>query len=104
MIIRGTMKKVITEENALRNTVDIIKDIFEKDLDDREKLFNIRRRIAETFNENAKGEEYIWPFRLEGVLIKENNNWVFKYLQFAFPFDYFFEGKTEASSLIEVNI
>lgn len=104
IIIRGTMKKVITEENALRNTVDIIKDIFERDLDDREKLFNIRRRIAETFKENARGEEYIWPFRLEGVLIKENNNWVFKYLQFAFPFDYILEGKTEASSLIERNI
>ena len=104
IVIRGTMKKVITEENALRNTVDIIKDIFERDLDDREKLFNIRRRIAETFKENARGEEYIWPFRLEGVLIKENNNWVFKYLQFAFPFNYFLEGKTEAASLIEENI
>lgn len=104
IIIRGTMEKVITEETALRNTVDIIKDIFERDMDDREKLFNIRRRIAETFKENARGHEYIWPFRLEGVLIKENNNWVFKYLQFAFPFDYFFEGKTEASSLIDGNI
>ena len=104
IIIRGTMKKVITEENALRNTVDIIKDIFERDLSDRERLFSIRNRIAETFKENARGEEYIWPFRLEGVLIKENNNWIFKYLQFAFPFNYILEGKTEAASLIEGNI
>lgn len=100
IVISGTMKKVISEEEFFENTVNTIKDIFNKDLNDKEKLFNIRRRIAETFKENAKGEEYIWPFRLEGVLIKENNNWVFKYLQFAFPFYYILEGKTEAASLI----
>jgi len=100
IVISGAMKKVISEEESFENTVDIIKDIFNKNLDDKEKLFNIRRRIAETFKENARGEEYIWPFRLEGVLIKENNNWVFKYLQFAFPFNYILEGKTEAASLI----
>jgi len=72
-----------------------------KDLNDKEKLFNIRRRIAETFKENAKGENCIWPFRLEGVLIKEHNKWVFKYLQFTFPFNYILEGKTEAASLIK---
>lgn len=100
IVISGAMKKVISEEESFENTVNTIKDIFNKDLNDKEKLFNIRRRIAETFKENTKGEEYIWPFRLEGVLIKENNNWVFKYLQFAFPFYYILEGKTEAASLI----
>lgn len=100
IVISGAMKKVISEEESFENTVNTIKDIFNKDLNDKEKLFNIRRRIAETFKENAKGKEYIWPFRLEGVLIKENNNWVFKYLQFAFPFYYILEGKTEAASLI----
>lgn len=104
IVISGAMKKVISEEESFKNTVNTIKDIFNKDLNDKEKLFNIRRRIAETFKENAKGEEYVWPFRLEGVLIKENNNWVFKYLQFAFPFYYILEGKTEAASLIEENI
>ncbi|GAA0772457.1 hypothetical protein GCM10008908_18770 [Clostridium subterminale] len=104
IVISGTMKKVISEEEFFENTVNTIKDIFNNNLDDKEKLFNIRRRIAETFKENAKGEEYVWPFRLEGVLIKENNNWVFKYLQFAFPFYYILEGKTEAASLIEENI
>ncbi|WP_346900127.1 hypothetical protein [Clostridium sp. UBA7503] len=103
VVIRGTMEKVISEEESFENTVNKIKDIFNKDLDDKEKLFNIRRRIAETFKENAKGEDYIWPFRLEGVLIKENNKWVFKYLQFAFPFNYILEGKTEAASLIKKN-
>jgi len=104
IVISGAMKKVISEEESFENTVNTIKDIFNNNLDDKEKLFNIRRRITETFKENAKGEEYVWPFRLEGVLIKENNNWVFKYLQFAFPFYYILEGKTEAASLIEENI
>ncbi len=104
IVIRGTMKKMNSEEESFENTMNTIKDIFNKNLGDKEKLFNIRRRIAETFKENAKGEEYIWPFRLEGVLIEENNNWVFKYLQFTFPFDYILEEKTEAASLIEENI
>ena len=101
IVTHGTMKKVISENSALENTVDIIKNIFTSDLDNKDKLFNVRRRIADTLKENAKGEEYIWPFRFEAVLIREKRNWVFKYLQFSLPFSWFLEGKTEASSLIK---
>lgn len=94
----GTMKKVISENSALENTVDIIKNIFTSNLDDKAKLFNVRRRISETLRENARGEEYIWPFRFEAVLIRETENWVFKYLQFSLPFNWMLEGKTDASS------
>ena len=93
----GTMKKVISENSAFENTVNIIKNIFTSDIDDKDKLFNVRRRIADTLKENAKGEEYIWPFRFEAVLIREKQNWVFKYLQFSLPFNWFLEGKTEAA-------
>ncbi|MEG0773079.1 hypothetical protein [Clostridium sp.] len=101
VVTHGIMKKEISEKDAFENTVDIINNIFESDLNDKDKLFNIRRRIADTFKENARGEEYVWPFRLEGVLIRENGNWVFKYLQFSLPFNYILEGKTEAASRIE---
>ena len=97
IVTHGTMKKVISEENAFENTVNIIKDIFASDVDDKEKLFRIRRKIAGTFKENAKGEEYVWPFRFEAVVIKEKDKWVFKYLQFSFPFNWILEGKTDAS-------
>jgi hypothetical protein len=101
VVTNGIMKKEISEKDAFENTVDIIKNIFESDLSDKDKLFNVRRRIADTFKENARGEEYVWPFRFEGILIRENENWVFKYLQFSLPFNYILEGKTEAASRIE---
>lgn len=104
IVTHGTMKKVISEENAFEDTVNIIENIFTSDVDDKEKLFKIRRRIAGTFKENAKGEDYVWPFRLEAVVTKEKDKWVFKYLQFSFPFNNILEGKTDAASELERNI
>jgi hypothetical protein len=101
IVTHGTMKKVISEENAFENTVDIIKNIFASDLKDKDKLFNVRRRIADTFKENVKGEEYVWPFRFEAVLAREGGCLVFKYLQFSLPFSWFLEGKTEAATVLE---
>lgn len=100
----GIMKKTMDEKNAFENTINIINDIFASGLDDRDKLFNIRRRITDTLKENAKGENYVWPFRFEGVLIKDKEDWVFKYVQFSLPFNYILEGKTEAASILEKNI
>ncbi|MGK0466741.1 nuclear transport factor 2 family protein [Clostridium sp.] len=99
----GTMKKTISESSSFLNTINTIENIFTTDLDDKDKLFNIRRKIAGTFKENAKGEEYIWPFRFEAVIIREKENWVFKYLQFSLSFDWSLEGKTDAS-ILEKNI
>ena len=101
IVTHGTMKKVMSENSAFENTVDIINNIFTSDLDDKEKLFNVRRRIAETLKENSRGNKYVWPFRFEAVLIRENQNWVFKYLQFSLPFNWLLEGKTEAASIME---
>lgn len=100
LVTHGTMKKVISEENAFESTVNIIEDIFTSDVDDKEKLFKIRKRIAGTFKENAKGEEYVWPFRFEAVVTKEKDKWVFKYLQFSLPFNWILEGKTDASQAV----
>lgn len=100
----GIMKKSLSEDNAFENTINIIKDIFTSNLDDKDKLFNIRRRIAITLKENAKGQEYSWPFRFEAAIIKEKDNWRFKYLQFSLPFNWFLEGKTEAASVLEKGI
>jgi hypothetical protein len=100
VVTHGTMKKVISETSAFENTVDIIKNIFTSDLNDKDKLFNVRRRIADTLKENARGEEYVWPFRFEALVIKEKDKWVFKYLQFSLPFSWFLEGKTEACEVV----
>lgn len=99
LITNGVMKKEMDEENAYENTINIINNIFKSDLEDRDKLFNIRRRITDTLKETAKGEKYVWPFRFEALLIKDKENWVFKYVQFSLPFNYKLEGKTEAAVL-----
>lgn len=104
VVSHGTMKKVISESSSFVNAINTIEDIFTTDLEDKDKLFNIRRKIAGTFKENAKGEEYIWPFRFEAVIIREKDNWVFKYLQFSLSFDWSLEGKTDAASILEKNI
>ncbi len=104
IVTQGIMKKNMNEKKALEDTINMINDIFASNLEDRDKLFNIRRRIADTLKENAKGERYTWPFRFEGMLIKEKQDWVFKYLQFSLPFNYILEGKTEAASIPEKNI
>jgi hypothetical protein len=104
IVTHGIMKKVISEKNAFENTINAMENIFASNLDDKEKLFSIRRRIAGTFKENAKGEDYVWPFRFEGLIIKEKDNWVFKYLQFSLPFNWILEGKTDAASILEKNI
>ena len=101
VVTHGTMKKEISENCAFENTVGIINNIFTSDLNDKDKLFNVRRRISDTLKENARGEEYVWPFRFEAVVIKEEDKWKFKYLQFSLPFSWFLEGKTEASTLLE---
>lgn len=103
VVSHGIMKKVISESRSFVNAINTIENIFTTDLDDKDKLFNIRRKIAGTLKENAKGEEYIWPFRFEAVIIREKDNFVFKYLQFSLSFDWSLEGKTDASSL-EKNI
>lgn len=100
LITNGTFKKVIPESNAVENTVELIKNIYNSNLDDKYKLFKIRRSIAEMLKENARGEEYVWHLRFEAVLVKEDNNWVFKYLQFSLPFNFILEGKTEAASAL----
>jgi hypothetical protein len=99
VVSHGTMKKVISESSSFVNAINTIENIFTTDLDDKDKLFNIRRKIAGTFKENAKGEEYIWPFRFEAVIIREKDNFVFKYLQFSLSFDWSLEGKTDACIL-----
>ena len=101
IVTHGTMRKVMSEECAFENAVDMIKNIFTSDLSDKDKLFNVRRRISDTFKENARGEEYVWPFRFEAVLIREKENFVLKYLQFSLPFSWFLEGKTEAATVLE---
>jgi len=99
----GTITENLDEEAALKKQYDSIKGIIESDIAPKEKLFKIRRNISMTLKEIAKGEEHLWPFRLEGVLVKENGSWKFHYLQFSFPFYYIYEGLREDVLLVNVH-
>jgi len=88
----GYLKKTMNEEEALKRQIDNIKRIYYKEASPKEKLFEIRENISLALKEIEKGNEYIWPFRLEGVLLKHNGSWKFDYMQFSFPFYYILEG------------
>ena len=91
----GTIMKHLDEETALKKQYDNIKEIFQSEADSRDKLFNIRKNISMTLKEIAKGEDYQWPIKIEGVLVKDQGSWKFHYLQFSFPFYFILEGLRE---------
>lgn len=92
----GLFKKNMTEEDIFNKAKVDIDKICEKNVDDKEKLFRIRRTITGAVKENIVGEEFVWPFRFEGILVNKDNRWVFEYTQFSYPFDMILEGKTDA--------
>ncbi len=91
----GTIMKNLNEEAALKKQYANIKEIIKSEADPKDKLFNIRKNISVTLKEIAIGEDYSWPIKLEGVLVKENGQWKFHYLQFSFPFYFILEGLRE---------
>ena len=93
----GTVMKQLEEAVALKKQYDNIKGIIESEATPKDKLFSIRKNISMTLKEIAKGEEYQWPIKIEGVLAKDQGNWKFHYLQFSFPFYYILEGLREES-------
>jgi hypothetical protein len=97
----GIIKRRITEEDALKGVKEYMDGMAESGLSDREKLFNIRRSIAAALKETARGEEYIWPLRFEGVLAKEEGRWVFRHMQLSFPFSVMLENKNYSEVLVK---
>lgn len=97
----GIVRKNISGQIAFDNAAEKVKGYFDAGMSDKDKLFSIRRTIAWALKESARGEEYLWPFRLEGVLSRVNGRWVFKYMQFSYPFNYILEGKDDIMALIK---
>lgn len=65
----GVFRKVITESEALEHLVAFIKETESSQIDDKEKLFRIRRSIAEMLKENARacGREREMAFQISAV-------------------------------------
>lgn len=93
----GMIRRHIKEDEAFESALKEIKNIFDSEEEDKERLFKIRRIASGIIKENYIGEEYLWPVRFEAVLHKRNDKWLFRYIQISFPFNIILEGKTDAS-------
>jgi len=62
-------------------------------IDNKTKLFKIRRDIALTYKEMAFGYTFTWPIRLHGVIEKKNDDWVIKHLHSVDFFNVILEDK-----------
>lgn len=101
VITGGYIKKYIKEEDVLKKQMENIEAILAKQLPPKDKLFEIRRNISMTLKEAEKGEEYIWPFRMEGVLLRDSDGWKFNHLQFSHPFYWILEGLRDSHLISE---
>lgn len=89
----GMAKNTLTEKEACDKQVEDLKRIFNEDACAKEKLFRIQRNISIMQKELSKGENYVWPFRIEGVMVKRNGKWLIHSMQFSYPFYWILEGK-----------
>lgn len=91
--INGIAKKSLSENEACDKQVEDLKKIFDVDACAKEKLFRIQRNISIMQKEVSKGENFVWPFRLEGVMVKRDSKWMIHCLHFSYPFNWILEGK-----------
>jgi hypothetical protein len=89
----GHTKKVMQEESLRRKLHQEIMEIFEKDLSEKEKMFNIRRQMSFYEKEISLGPEFLWPFRAFVVYEKKDRGYLLKMVQFSYPMDLILEGK-----------
>ncbi len=55
------------------------------DMDNKTKLLEMMNGISNTMMETNKGDDYTWPVRITGFIVKENNHWRFKHIHFSYP-------------------
>lgn len=96
----GLLKKTISRGDLFKSAAEYVKAVLYSDVPDREKLFKAERAAANAQWQAAMGENYVWPFRWEGLLSKQNDTFTFKYLQFSFSLNILLEGKTDEAIFI----
>jgi len=83
VITLGNISNRISESDQIEKAITIVKKVLNKEEKSQENVFIAARTIADTLREIDKGEDYVWPFRFTGVLIKEDNTWRFHQMQFS---------------------
>jgi len=97
----GMVKKNLSDNEAALKEIDNIMNIFNKNISSKEKLFQIQRNIALMINETEGNQEFIWPIRFEGMLVRTEDKWSFHSIQFSFPYGLILEGKYDVPLIEE---
>ncbi|MDP5276037.1 hypothetical protein [Chengkuizengella axinellae] len=92
IVTSGILKKIINSEELLQNEWKLVKETLQKEGKGEDKLFEAQKQIAYTLKELSFGDESLWEFRFEALVIKENEQWKFHNIQFTFPILDMFEG------------
>ena len=88
--ICGTVYEKMTTDSYNKFRLSLVNDVIKRDdLDDKTKLIEILSGISNTLMETNKGDDYFWPVRITGYLIRENENWKFKHIHFSYPIEFY---------------
>lgn len=93
--ICGTVYEKMTSDSYNTFRLSLVSDVLKReDLDDKTKLIEILSGISNTLMETNKGDDYFWPVRITGYLIKEKENWKFKHIHFSYPIEFYPQVRT----------
>lgn len=95
----GIIKQRLTEDELAERALEELQNLFQANLDSKEKLFAAHRSIAYALKESAAGEDYTCPLRMTAVIINLGTGPVFHRIHFSFPFNWIFEGKIDSISI-----
>lgn len=91
-ITTGYLNRHVTQNQAIIEEVANLKKTLKEDMPSKDKLFRIRKDISRTIMEAFKGEDYICPVRLEGLIVKNGDGYSIARLNFTMPSYWIMEG------------
>ena len=87
--VPATVTEIIGDENYA-SYLDHIKEFIEtSSLPAKQKLDYILRGGTNTVYELRRGEKFVWPLRLTGVVVRQAAGWQFAQVHFSFPTTHF---------------
>ncbi len=89
--VPATVTMRFPQEEGCQNYLDYLKEMLDKEpaRPASEMVRYIVRGASNTLFELGRGEEFVWPIRFTGVLVKQSGQWRFHQMQFAFPTTYY---------------
>lgn len=101
VVTNGLLEATITEDKMLIDTFNEVNNILSENEESKEKLYKIRRNIANTLKEVAISDNFKWPIRFEALLQQVKGEWKFNMIQFSYPFDYYLDNKNKYMHFLE---